>query len=80
MRLSGTSMAAGVTSGVVAVVLQANYRLTPNALKAVLEYTSIPVFKADGVRDDALSQGAGQIQVEGAVTLAQLIDRRRRWY
>ena len=44
MKLSGTSMAAGVTSGVVALVLQANYRLTPNALKAVLEYTAIPMF------------------------------------
>ncbi len=56
MRLSGTSMAAGVTSGVAAVVLQANDRLTPNALKAVLEYTSIPVFKADCDDDyDALS-------------------------
>ena len=74
MRLSGTSMAAGVTSGVAAVVLQANYRLTPNALKAVLEYTSIPVSKADGERYDPLSQGAGQIQAEGAVTLAQLVN------
>ena len=70
MRLSGTSMAAGVASGVAAVVLQANYRLTPNGLKAVLQYTSIPIFKADGVRFDALAQGTGQIQVEGAVTLA----------
>jgi serine protease AprX len=74
MRLSGTSMAAGVTSGVAAVVLQANHRLTPNALKAVLEYTSIPVSKADGHRYDPLSQGTGQIQTEGAVALAQLID------
>jgi serine protease AprX len=74
MRLSGTSMAAGVTSGAVAIVLQANYRLTPNALKTVLEYTSIPVSKADGERYDPLSQGAGQIQAEGAVALAQLVN------
>ena len=39
MRLSGTSMAAGVASGVVALVLHANHGLTPNAVKAVLEFT-----------------------------------------
>ena len=48
MRLSGTSMAAGVASGVVALVLHANRDLTPNAVKAVLEYTSIPVLDDDG--------------------------------
>src|SRR5439155_21803746 len=35
MRLSGTSMAAAVSTGVVALVLQANHALTPNAVKAV---------------------------------------------
>ena len=73
MRLTGTSMAAGVTSGVAALVLQANHGLTPNALKAVLEYTSIPVLDDENKLYDALSQGAGQIEVTGAVTLAQLI-------
>ena len=38
MRLSGTSMAAGVTSGMVALILAINPDLTPNALKAVVEY------------------------------------------
>jgi serine protease AprX len=76
MRLSGTSMAAAVTSGVVAVVLQAEYRLTPNALKAVLEYTSIPVSNVDGERYGPLSQGAGQIQADGALTLARLVNPR----
>jgi serine protease AprX len=74
MKLSGTSMAAGVTSGIVALVLQANHKLTPNALKAVLEFTAIPVFQNDGKRFDALTQGAGQIQTEGAVTLAKAIN------
>ena len=61
-------MAAGVTSGVVAVVLQANHRLTPNALKAVLEYTSrFRCSRPTANRYDALSQGTGQIQAEGAV-------------
>ena len=47
MRLSGTSMAAGVVSGLAAVILQNNQNLTPNALKMVLQYSSIPV-KNDG--------------------------------
>ena len=74
MRLSGTSMAAGVASGVVALVLQANSNLTPNAVKAILEYTSIPVFDDDGTRFDALAQGAGQIEVSGSVALARAIN------
>ena len=74
MRLSGTSMAAGVASGVVALVLHANRDLTPNAVKAILEYTSIPVLDEDGSRFDALSQGAGQIEVAGALTLARAIN------
>ena len=74
MRLSGTSMAAGVASGLVALVLHANRDLTPNAVKAVLEYTSIPVLDEDGSRFDALSQGAGQIQVTGSIALARAIN------
>ncbi len=74
MRLSGTSMAAGVASGVVALVLEANRGLTPNAVKAVLEYTSIPVLNDEGLPYDALTQGAGQIEIAGAVQLARAID------
>ncbi|MEO5742411.1 MAG: S8 family peptidase, partial [Vicinamibacterales bacterium] len=65
MRLSGTSMAAGVASGVVALVLHANADLTPNAVKAILEYTAIPVLDDDGSRFNSLAQGAGQIEVAG---------------
>ena len=51
MRLSGTSMAAAVATGVVALVLEANRSanlvagpaLTPNAVKAVLQFTALPV-------------------------------------
>jgi serine protease AprX len=74
MRLSGTSMAAGVASGVVALVLQANSGLTPNAVKAVLEYASIPVLEDDGSRFDPLAQGAGQIEVAGSIALARAIN------
>jgi serine protease AprX len=74
MRLSGTSMAAGVASGVVALVLQANPDLTPNTVKAILEYTSIPVNDDDGTRFNPLAQGAGQIEVSGSVALAHAIN------
>jgi serine protease AprX len=74
MRLSGTSMAAGVASGVAALVLQANRRLTPNTVKAILEYTAIPVGDDAGTLYDPLTQGAGQIEVPGAVALARSIN------
>src|SRR5678816_4332573 len=53
-RLSGTSMAAAVTSGVVALMLEANRAaydapLTPNAVKAILEYTALPLYSADAL-------------------------------
>jgi serine protease AprX len=74
MRLSGTSMAAGVASGVVALVLQNNPNLTPNTVKMLLQYSSIPVKNDDGTYADALTQGAGSINGSGAVTLARAID------
>ena len=49
LRLNGTSMATAVVSGTVALILQANRALTPNAVKAILQFTALPV------RDD---QGA----------------------
>ena len=40
LSLSGTSMAAPVVSGTVALMMQANPRLTPNLVKAILQYTA----------------------------------------
>ena len=74
MRLSGTSMAAGVVSGMVAVILQNNQNLTPNALKMVLQYSSIPVKNDDGTYADVLTQGAGSVNASGAITLARAIN------
>ena len=74
LDLSGTTMAAAVATGVVALELDANAHqtsapLTPNAAKAILEYTAIKMKKAD-----ALTQGAGQINAAGAVQLASSIN------
>jgi serine protease AprX len=80
-RLSGTSMASAVATGVAAIVLQASKTanvggptLAPNALKAVLQYTALPLKDAWGRPYDALTQGTGAINVRGAVTMAFAIN------
>jgi serine protease AprX len=66
LSLTGTSMSAPVVSGTVALMIQANPALTPNAVKAILQYT------AQSYADyDALTQGAGFLNTKGAVQLAQ---------
>jgi serine protease AprX len=66
LSLSGTSMAAPVVSGAVALMLQANPTLTPNAVKAILQYTAQEYPGYDG-----LTQGAGFLNAVGAVRLAR---------
>ena len=63
---SGTSMAAPVVSGTVALMLQANPSLTPNEVKAILQYTA-QVYP----RYDPLTEGAGFLNAKGAVDLAR---------
>ena len=46
LSLSGTSMAAPVVTGTVALMLQANPNLTPNLVKAILQYTAQAVRRA----------------------------------
>jgi hypothetical protein len=73
-------MAAGVASGVVALVIEANRRatgsttgLTPNMVKAILQYSAIPVTDSDPSTPAALEQGAGGINAAGAIALARAI-------
>src|SRR5262249_2691153 len=63
-----TSMAAPVVSGVVALMLQANPSLTPNLVKAILQYTAqiYPQY-------DPLTEGAGFLNAQAAVALATFL-------
>ncbi len=86
LLLSGSSMATAVTSGVVALVMQAHNQngyhkqkpLTPNLFKAILQYSAISVGDAD-----YLTQGGGQINAAGAIALGYAIDTSKnvgtRW-
>ena len=66
LTLSGTSMATPVVAGSVALMLEANPNLTPNMVKAILQYTS-EVKRGY----DFLTQGAGFLNTLGAVRLAR---------
>jgi hypothetical protein len=83
IKLSGTSMAAGVTSGIVANLIDTNRRdegmdavLTPNTIKAMLMFSAIPVVDPDPATPVQLEQGAGSINAGGAIRLAKAINPR----
>jgi len=69
MILSGTSMSTGVVSGAVALMMQANPGLTPNLVKAILMYTA-QIMNGP----DLFEQGAGMLNVDGAVRLAKSLS------
>jgi len=66
LALTGTSMSAPVVTGTVALMMQANPSLTPNLVKAILQYTAEtrPGY-------NPLVQGAGFLNTLGAVRLAK---------
>ena len=66
LTLTGTSMAAPMVSGTVALMLQANPSLTPNMVKAILQYTA-----QEYAGYNYLTQGAGFLNTLGAVRLAR---------
>jgi serine protease AprX len=68
LSLSGTSMSAPVVSATIALMLQANPSLTPNLVKAILQFTA-----EDRSGYDALTEGAGFLNARGAVELAQAL-------
>jgi serine protease AprX len=71
LSLSGTSMASPVVAGTVALMLQANPNLKPNLVKAILQYT------AQTRHYDALTQGAGFLNAEGAIQLSRYFKNAR---
>ena len=81
IRLSGTSMATAVTSGVVAQMLEAQQVagsgdafMSPNAVKAALHYTALGIKNDLGLEYDRLRKGAGSMNGKGAVDLARITD------
>ncbi len=83
IRMSGTSMATAVTTGVIALMLEANRSandyprqpsLTPNAVKAMLQYSAFGVKDRTGVEYEPLVGGAGAINGKGAIDLARAAD------
>jgi serine protease AprX len=101
LKLSGSSMATGVVSGLAALMVEANsygaYQrwqqeqdalkrnqrtatfpgvpaLTPNAIKAALQYSATTLRDGNGVPYDALTQGTGEVNGAGALTLAYYAD------
>ncbi len=71
LALSGTSMASPVVAGTVALMMQANPKLTPNLAKAIIEYT------AQNYGYDPLTQGAGFLNAKGAVDIARFLYTAR---
>jgi serine protease AprX len=69
LTLSGTSMATPVVAGTVALMLEANPNLTPNMVKAILQYTA-----QVHAGYDYLTQGAGFLNTLGAVRLARFFE------
>jgi serine protease AprX len=69
LSLSGTSMAAPVVAGTVALMLEANPSLTPRQVKAILEATAEPsrAFTPQ-------AQGAGFLNARAAVEMAQSFE------
>ena len=68
MTLNGTSMASPFVAGAAALMLQTNGRLSANAVKLALQYSARVLATAD-----VLTQGAGALNITGAVQLAALI-------
>ena len=76
LRLSGTSQATAVTTGISALVIEAmrgaGVPVSPALVKAILSYTAIPLPGYDG-----LTQGHGEVNAAGAIALARALGGGR---
>jgi hypothetical protein len=72
LSLTGTSMAAPVVAGTAALMIQANPSLTPNMVKAIIQYTA-----QEYGPYDSLTQGAGFLNTLGAVELSRFFKNAR---
>ncbi|MCA9973933.1 MAG: S8 family peptidase, partial [Anaerolineales bacterium] len=66
-RISGTSASTAVTSGVVALMRQANPQLTPDEIKYALMDAARPAVDAEGLAWSVYQQGAGRVWAPHAV-------------
>ncbi len=85
-------MATGVVSGLVALMLEANeyaacgpqaagtthLASSPNAVKAMLQYSATPLRDAAGKPYDVLTQGSGLVNGVGAIWLAYTANTSKR--
>src|SRR5207249_11783978 len=69
LSLSGTSQSAPLVAGTVALMLQTNPSLTPNGVKAILQYTA-QIYAAY----NPMTQGAGFLNTRAAVELAYYLS------
>jgi serine protease AprX len=77
LRLSGTSMATGVASGVVALLLQAHPGLKPNQVKAILTGTAAPFGQSTGVTLPGPMAGQGVLDEQAANVAAGALGANR---
>ena len=74
-------MATAVTSGSIALLLEANRTaypdnpaLTANAVKAILQYTAVGIHNDLGLEYDPLRKGAGALNTKGAIDFARSVN------
>ncbi|MFL6214847.1 MAG: S8 family peptidase [Blastocatellia bacterium] len=72
-QLSGTSFAAPIVTGTVALMIQANPTLDPSLVKAILQMTSqqLPTHSSMSPIERLLTEGAGLVNTYAAVRLVQ---------
>jgi serine protease AprX len=77
-RLNGTSQSAPVVAGAAALLFQANPTLTSHTVKGIVQFTAQRLPNLD-----VMTQGAGEVNVAGAVRFAKMVRTNqtdgKRW-